>query len=185
MQSFFFVVGAAVHDAGVTAWYQKRKWNYVRPITAINYLVTNGIIAASFAPFQNPTVLTPPFPEYFSGHSCFSSAAATVMTMFTGSASFGFTITVLPNTNYISFDPTVPANPVTLTFNTFRDAANSAGMSRLYGGIHFTDGNLQAQAGGILVGQAVMKKANFYFAGSANSLHCFFFLLISLLILNF
>jgi hypothetical protein len=61
----------------------------------------------------------------------------------------------------------VPAADVTLAWSTFSAAADQAGMSRRYGGIHFKEGDLQSRAMGRLVGAQAWAKAQTYFAGSA------------------
>ncbi|HWC65721.1 MAG TPA: hypothetical protein VG777_06540, partial [Thermoanaerobaculia bacterium] len=61
-----------------------------------------------------------------------------------------------------------PAEDVTLTFPTFSAAADAAGMSRRWGGIHFRDGDLTGRATGRTIGAMVWAKAQTYFDGSAG-----------------
>ena len=91
----FFMLGNAMMDASIACWYQKYKYDYVRPITAIRYhpasrtswstpgSVPNkgfGMVPGSqWMPYQALHVVTPPFPEYVSGHSTFSGAGATIL----------------------------------------------------------------------------------------------------------
>src|SRR5262249_52381249 len=89
-------------------------------------------------------------PGYFSGHSVFSRSSATVLQLFTGSDRFGFS-TVLP-AGFGRVEPGIPPVPTTLSYATFSDAANEAGLSRLYGGIHFADDNTTPQKVGYLIG---------------------------------
>lgn len=84
----FFALTAAIHDAGIAAWAAKRKFDSVRPVTAIPFLFHGqtimswggpfkGTIAmdgGDWIPYQPSTFPTPPFPEYMSGHSTFSAA---------------------------------------------------------------------------------------------------------------
>lgn len=86
----FFALTNAVFAASILCWGLKRRFDYVRPVTAIHHLFagkqvkawggkglgTKMIDGANWKPYQAPTVVTPPFPEYYSGHSVFSAAAA-------------------------------------------------------------------------------------------------------------
>src|SRR5262249_20397116 len=101
----------------------------------------------------------------FSGHSVFSRSSATVLMLFTGDDHFGFS-TVLP-ANFGRVEPGIPAVPTTFTYDTFSDAAEEAGLSRLYGGIHFPADNTTAQEVGELIGQQAWAKALTYFNGTA------------------
>ena len=73
-------------------------------------------------------IVTPPFPDYTSGHSTFSAAAATVLPLFFGTED-------LPFTTGSDFLP-----GVFRSFSTCQDAAEEAALSRIYGGIHFRFG---------------------------------------------
>jgi vanadium-dependent haloperoxidase-like protein/uncharacterized protein DUF6851 len=175
----FFAVHNASFDAGIVAWHIKRKYNGVRPITAVRFVKRGQVIRAwggpgrpieeipgeKWSPYNPGNNLTPSFPGYFSGHSVFSRASATVLHLFTGSDRFGFW-TVIP-ANFGRVEPGIPAVPTTISYPTFDDAANEAGLSRLYGGIHFTDDNTNAQAVGRLIGQQAWEKALTYFNGTA------------------
>jgi hypothetical protein len=176
----FFALGNGLLDAGIHAWNIKRVYQSVRPITAIRTLFKGVTIRAwggpglgtqmiqgeTWNPYQHSNAPTPPFPSYVSGHSTFSSAAATVLANFfsndqsEASTKFGLTVTI-PVGFSTAIEPTgIPATaPVTLTFPTFADAANMAGISRLYGGIHFQDDNAAGLLGGQCVGLQAMAKA--------------------------
>ncbi|HEX6826989.1 MAG TPA: hypothetical protein VF077_11800, partial [Nitrospiraceae bacterium] len=65
-------------------------------------------------------------------------------------------------------EPGIPAVATPVVFATFSDAADQAGLSRLYGGIHFPDDNTTAQAIGVLIGQQAYDKAQTYFDGTAR-----------------
>lgn len=167
----FFMVGNAVMDASIACWDMKRVYNTSRPITAIraNYAGRQvrsfisptagfGMVDGSqWLPFQSPNFITPPFPEYASGHSTFSAAGAEVLRRFTGSDYFGYSVTVPANS--LTIQAGVPAAPVTLSWPTFKDAADQAGMSRRYGGIHFKAGDLDARACGKKVGERAFETA--------------------------
>ena len=96
---FFFALNNALFDTGIAIWDAKYAHNYVRPQTAIRHLYadqeilswggpnqgTQLIDGSTWQPYQDVTFVTPAFPEYTSGHSGFSFAAATVLEAFTGS----------------------------------------------------------------------------------------------------
>ena len=101
-----------------------------------------------------------------SGHSAFSPAATEILRSFTGSDAFGAQVTIEPGSS--SIEPgMVPAAAVTLTWRTFSEAADEAGLSRRYGGIHFEDGDLAGRRLGRQVGRIVWQRAQSYFDGTA------------------
>ena len=172
----FFLVGNAVFDASIAAWAAKIEYDYVRPVTAVRYLKegkrvrawagpgqgTGGIAGEAWVPYQVPTFRTPPFAEYVSGHSTFSTAAAEVLRRFTGSDAYGECETFPPGWSRVE-PGVVPATEVTLCWPTFTAAAEEAGVSRLYGGIHFRQGNEAGLVLGRQVGQQVWDVAQEYF----------------------
>ena len=174
----FFLVANAVFDAGIASWDCKRVYDYVRPITAIRFLFagqtirawagpflgTQDIDGATWLPYQPGTFITPPFAEYVSGHSTFSAAAAEVLRRFTRSDFFGGWVVVREGSSIV--EPGLsPRRPILLFWLTFTAAANQAGMSRRYGGIHFRDGDLEGRMLGRRVGARVWDKAQRLFAG--------------------
>ena len=176
----FLALTGALLDASIAAWDAKRAYDSVRPITAVRELYrgrtvlawggpgrgTRAIRGEDWLPYQPPTVITPPFAEYVSGHSTFSAASAEVLASFTGSQRFGLSVTIPARSSMIEPGVT-PTRPVTLTFRTFAEAADQAGRSRRYGGIHFTDGDLDGRRLGTRVGANAWTKALGYFAGTA------------------
>lgn len=128
-----FRVGCAVADAFMQCWHTKYVWNLVRPVTYIR---------AHIDPTWSTIVTTPPFPEYNSGHSSQSAAWAEVMTTLFGSA-------------YVFTDHTHDGLGLApRTFSSFREAAEEAAVSRLYGGIHYRFGNASGLETGRCVGRA-------------------------------
>jgi hypothetical protein len=109
-------LGMAVADAFIGCWNAKFEFNLLRPQTYIQRVID---------PKWTATLITPPFPEYPSGHSTQSGAAATVLTAFLG-ANYAFT-------DRTHIDDGLEARQ----YKSIWDAANEAGLSRLYGGIHF------------------------------------------------
>ena len=117
-------------------------------------------------PYQTRSFPTPPFPEYSSGHSNFSAAGAEILRLFTGSDRFGASVTLAAGSSAVE-PGFAPAQDITLSWDTFSDAAHQAGISRRYGGIHFEQGDLDARATGRLAARAAWVKAQSYFTGTA------------------
>jgi hypothetical protein len=173
----FFALTNAIFDAGICAWDNKCAYASVRPITALRYLFqgrpvqawggpyqgTKVIAGERWLPYQASTFPTPPFPEYASGHSCFSAAAAEILRLFTGSDAFGNSVTIPAGSSKVE-PGAAPPHDVKLTWPTFRAAADEAGLSRRYGGIHFEQGDLDARAAGRAVARGAWAKAQAYFA---------------------
>ena len=180
----FFALTNAVFDAGIASWDAKRAFDSVRPVTAISFLFHNTEIrswggpgkgtvtmeGSQWIPYQPSTFPTPPFPEYISGHSTFSAAGATILALWTGSEYFGDSVTFAPGSS--NTEPGItPHQPVTLRWRTFHDAADQAGISRRYGGIHFKRGDLVGRAVGDLVGLQAWEKAQRYFNDRREERH--------------
>lgn len=176
----FFALGNALLDASISAWDAKRFYDFVRPVTAIRFLYKGQRIQAwggpgagtvtisgeNWRPYQVPTVVTPPFPEFFSGHSVFSAAGAQILASFTGSDTFGYSVTLAAGSS-LAEPGIVPAADVTFSWATFSDAADAAGMSRRYGGIHFRTGDLTGRSLGRTIASYAWTKATSYFDGTA------------------
>ena len=177
----FFALTNALFDASICCWDNKRFFDSVRPITAIRHLFhgqrvrawggpyhgTQWIDGADWFPYQRSTFPTPPFPEYSSGHSTFSAAGAEILRLFTGSDRFGASATFPAGSSKFEAG-TVPAGDLTLRWATFSDAANQAGLSRRYGGIHFEQADLQGRAAGRRVAQLAWARARRYFSGEVE-----------------
>ena len=141
-------------------------WGGIDPATGEG-LGTRTILAENFVTFQRPGAdPSPPFAEYTSGHSAFSAAGAEVLSLFTGSDAFGGSLSFAPDT--IQFEPGVPATETVLEWETFKDAADEAGISRLYGGIHFTEGDVNGRVLGQDVGAAAYELAQSFIDGTAT-----------------
>ncbi len=124
------------------------------------------ILAKSWLPYQKATFVTPAFPGYISGHSTFSRSAAEVLTAMTGSPFFpgGLgTYTAAPGT--LSFE-NGPSQPVQLQWATYYDAADQAGISRLFGGIHVSVDDLTGRRVGSQCGKGAWAMAKRYFDGT-------------------
>lgn len=173
----FFALSNAIFDASIAVWDTKKAYDSCRPITAIRHLFRGKTIKAWGGPgkgtieiqgenwrtFQINTFPTPPFPEYVSGHSGFSMAAAVVLELFTGKPDFGY---FYMQNKPLAADPAEDVVGITMRWATFREAAQDAGESRLYGGIHFYEGNVVGLELGKKVGARAFTKAQQYWNGS-------------------
>ena len=182
----FFALNNALLDASISAWDGKCTWDSIRPISAVRWLQRGKIIQAWGGPYKGPSYIkgedwipyrppndpAPPFGEYASGHSTFSGAAAEVLTGFTGRGNFEMTVTIPAGSSRVepktATHPGVPAKPITLSWTNFRYAAEQAGLSRQYGGVHFEHGDKDARAAGSSVGKNAWAKALTYFNGTAT-----------------
>jgi membrane-associated phospholipid phosphatase len=192
----FFVASNAIFDASIAAWDAKYGYDYVRPITAIHALGETRItawrphslsqalaystpaakenaeysVAVPAGPGEvraadwEPYLPTPPFPGYISGHSAFTAAWARAMQLATGKPDFNFKRTV----TYLYVEQRELAHPVTLFYPTFAAAAEAAGISRIWGGVHWPADNDRGQELGQKVGESVWRRAEQFLLGTAS-----------------
>jgi hypothetical protein len=132
------------------------------------FSASRWIRAKNWVPYQRATFVTPAFASYFSGHSTFSRAAAEVLTRLTGSAYFpgGIAEFVAPANAFLKFE-LGPTTDVHLQWATYYDAADQAGLSRLYGGIHPRIDDFTGRTVGSQVGIGAWNLAATYFDGTA------------------
>jgi hypothetical protein len=124
-------LGVAQADAFISCWSTKFKYNLLRPVTYIKRHIDKS---------WEPLLITPPFPEYTSGHSCQSGAASQVLTAIFGEG-FAFD-------DATHEDEGLPIR----SFPSFAAAAEEAAMSRMYGGIHYRFANENGLAQGRAIG---------------------------------
>lgn len=123
------------------------------------------ILGTAWVPYQLPTFVTPAFQGYISGHSTFSRAAAEVMTGITGSEYFpGGLAEWTVKQGSFKFEAG-PSTDVVLQWATYYDAADQAGQSRLYGGIHVQADDFTGRVVGSTCGKAAWLLAQRYYAG--------------------
>jgi hypothetical protein len=127
------------------------------------------IRAADWVPYQRPTFVTPAFAGYVSGHSTFSRAAAEVLTAMTGSPYFPGGLLEWRVEPGDLVQERGPSRPLTLQWATYSDAADDAGRSRLYGGIHIRADDLAGRRLGAQCGRAAWERALRFFDGSARA----------------
>jgi PAP2 superfamily len=133
----YALTSIALYDAFISCWDEKFRSNVIRPVTVIN---------ETFDDTWMPYLQTPPFPEYPSGHSAITACAAVVLT-----SEFG---------DNFSFQDTSDLRYIGMQrhFNSFREAADEASISRVYGGIHFRFSVDEGAAIGRKVGEMIVKK---------------------------
>ncbi|GGB18886.1 hypothetical protein ABIC74_002504 [Mucilaginibacter rubeus] len=127
----------ALFDAFINCWYFKYKYNLVRPET---------VITKYLDPDWKTYIQTPSFPEYVSGHAVISAAAAEILTNQFGD-NFAYR-----DTSETEF------GIAPRSFRSFREAAMEAGISRVYGGIHFKNSCIVGTEEGKQVGQLVLNR---------------------------
>jgi hypothetical protein len=133
----YTLVSLSLADGFISCWDEKYRSGVVRPETIIN-----GSIDKDW----QPLLQTPPFPEYPSGHSVVSTAAAVVLTSLYGDA-LAFT-----DSTEVSFG--LPSRH----FRSFHAAAREAAISRLYGGIHYMPAIKNGEEEGRQVGELVVSR---------------------------
>jgi len=133
----YTIVSIGLMDSFICCWDEKFRSNRVRPETAIRKYIN---------PQWRPLLQTPPFPEYLSGHSCISATSATILSAYFGN-DFHYTDSV-----ELSY------GLAPRSFSSFKQAAQEAGISRFYGGIHFKDAIENGAAQGTKVGEWVLTK---------------------------
>ncbi len=152
----FALINIAMADAGIASWDAKYHYDLWRPIDAIRQADQDGNAGTLGDTAWIPLLKTPPFPTYTSGHSTFSGAASAVLTSLYG--------------DHVVFDsqsdghlaaeqrPLDPSQIVTRHFTSFNQAAEEAGLSRIYGGIHFNFDDTAGRSLGDRVGRAVLER---------------------------
>jgi len=136
----FALLNLAMADAAITAWDAKYYYFNWRPLTAIRNADSDGNPNTAPDGAWSSFIATPPFPDYVSGHSTFSAAAARVLAHFYGTDNVSFTTgsDFLPG--------------VTRSFSSFSAAAAEAALSRVYGGIHFRFASDDGVTAGVQIG---------------------------------
>ena len=142
----FALLNIAEADAAIVSWDCKYKFEFWRPVTAIRNGDLDPVVETEKEADWTPLLTTPPFPEYTSGHSTFSAAAGVVLASFFGG-----------DIPFVTASEDLPG--VVRSFSSFSAAAQEAGMSRIYGGIHFLSANEAGLSSGAELGAYV--SANF------------------------
>lgn len=137
MTEAYALVAISEFDGSISCWDEKYRSEVIRPETYISKYI---------APEWVPIIVTPPFPEYTSGHSVFSGAASVTL-----STLFGENINFIDSTE-VQFG--MPPR----TFTSFEEAAKQAAVSRIYAGIHYRPACDNGMKQGKDVGNFVLQK---------------------------
>lgn len=158
----FFLIEAAAMDAFIACWDAKMHYDFARPYSLVHDYFRDstirlwagpekGMVMApgrDWRPYSPETFLCPPFPSYVSGHSTVSAACAEIIRLFKGNDRFGHSVTVVPGA---LTEPDHIGKPVVLSFPTFTEAAELAGISRVMGGYHIQSENTE----GLKLGRSI------------------------------
>src|SRR5579883_756588 len=170
----FFILANALLDTSIACWATKRAYNSAYPLSVIHTLFKDKQVRAwagpgkevqwisgqYWLPYRPLTAIAPAFPEYCSEQSAFSYAAAGVLHRFTGSDRLDMSYTFPAHASHI--DPGTPETGITLSWPTFSQAADQAGLAGRYSGTHFTQSDLDGRALGSQVSEQVWAKAQKY-----------------------
>jgi PAP2 superfamily len=126
----FALVDIAVADSRIAVWDTKFTYKFWRPVTALN-ANPDGTVTNNYAAWT-PLITTPPHPEYPSGHSATVAAGLEILTKFYG------------DSNSLTLHSSTKDEP-SRTVTSLHQLAEENGMSRIYGGIHFSFSNVPAQ----------------------------------------
>lgn len=186
----YTVLASALYQAGICAWRLKRDHLQARPIQKIRQYEYGNAISESWntqtlgqywLPYQELNFVTPPFPDFVSGHSTFSAASAKVFSYLFGTDSVKLINPVINNEILQYLSPVlnnntanlklndvyvlngastiqtgvVPDRTINLNWNSWKDMANSSGTSRIYGGIHVESSNQAGLYLGSLIGHSI------------------------------
>lgn len=153
----FALLNIGLADAAIASWDAKYATNFWRPITAIQSADTDNNAVTVADPSWTPLLTTPAFSAYTSGHSTFSGAAAAVLKGFFGTDRVHFVL------------PSEAAGLASRAFTSFSQAAVESGISRIYGGIHFSFDNVAGLDAGERLGQLVVRNFLKKVAGTATA----------------
>jgi hypothetical protein len=186
----YAILCSALYQAGICAWRLKRDHLQARPIQKIRQYEYGNAISESWntqtlgqywLPYQELNFVTPPFPDFVSGHSTFSSASAKVFSYLFGTDTINLKNPVINNNILQYLSPVldnntanlklndvyvlngsstiqagvVPNRTINLSWDSWNDMANSSGSSRIYGGIHIESSNKAGLYLGSLIGHNI------------------------------
>jgi hypothetical protein len=146
----FALLSIVQADAAICAWDAKYAYDHWRPVTAIRLGDLDGNDDTQVDVDWEPLIPTPPFPAYTSGHSTFSGGSAELLELFFDDTSIAIDVRT-PN-------PPIWPNEIAgavRSYTSLREAAEEAGQSRIYGGIHWQHDNIGGLEGGRALAQFV------------------------------
>ena len=143
----YALVNIAGADAGITCWETKYFYSTWRPETALREITASDNASATANPDFIPNMSSPAFPSYTSGHSTYTAAMSTMLSLCIGTDDIEFTVTSdgLPG--------------VIRSYQKLSDARREVGMSRVWGGIHVMSDNIEGQKAGIAVAEHIFAHA--------------------------
>ncbi|MEZ4235711.1 MAG: vanadium-dependent haloperoxidase [Myxococcota bacterium] len=173
-----FLTNMAAFDTAITVWKEKRRYNAVRPFTAIEYLYGEDPVTAWGGPGRGtvsdilgkewrPYLQTANHPEYPSASASFCRAHATAATLYLGSNTMGWSVSVPAGSSLVEPGVT-PTADLTLTWPTLDDFADECGESRVWAGVHFPDSVPAGQALGEVIGADAYAFLEEYIQGTAR-----------------
>jgi hypothetical protein len=143
----FAMVDLISTDAGIACFKEKEAWNFWRPITAIRLADTDGNPATAPDPGWTSLLITPPFPDYTSGHACGTGARMSTMAAYF-------------KRDRVSFSAYSVDSGTTRHFDSFSQAVTELIGARVWGGVHFRTADVQ----GVKIGvEATLYGTTHYF----------------------
>lgn len=188
---FYYKLTCTEFQASVICWKIKYKFLQLRPIQCVrlsfpyrrfDYYFGNKVFGNRWKPFQEKRMMSPPFPDYISGHSTFSSAAAIILNSLIGpdindnikisTDELSMLAPIFKNQPYEIFNlneifinantsliqENVPSQRIPFKMSTWDEMATDAGMSRIYGGIHIEPACIEGNYAGKQIANMILKK---------------------------
>ncbi|WP_307872658.1 vanadium-dependent haloperoxidase [Paractinoplanes ovalisporus] len=137
---FFAIAEIANADSLIACFNEKKFWNFWRPVTAVQSAADDGNPRTAPDPAWMPLLVTPPFPDYTSGHTCSTSTIMYAMRSFFGRDS-------------IPFSAYSADSGTTRHFPSFSAALDEVVEARIWGGVHYREADVQ----GVRIGNGVAK----------------------------
>jgi len=169
----YFLTEAVAMDAFISCWDTKMHYDFARPFALVRTLFSDSLIVGwggpdkgmieiygrDWLPYSPLDFLCPPFPAYTSGHSTVSGACSEALKLFKGSDYFDHSVRRIPGA--LTDIPELHGDTVTLHFETFTEAAEQAGISRVLGGYHIQADNIEGLAQGRRVARSGWERFQF------------------------
>jgi hypothetical protein len=176
---FDFLLNMAAFDAGITVWKEKRRYNAVRPFSAVRHLYGDDPLTAWGGPGMGtvtdilgsewrPYLQTADHPEYPSGSAAFCAAHAAAATLYTGTSDFGWSIPTPAGSSLVEPGLTPSTDIVLGPWATWDDFAEECAQSRLWAGVHFSDALDAGAAIGEVIGTDAYDFLDMYIQGTAR-----------------
>ena len=138
----FALLDVTLADTCIAIWNTKYHYNYWRPVTAMQRADEDGNPATEAEKAWQPLLSTPPHPEYVSGHSGISGAAAEILSLYFGKDSVSFEV------------DSDTVKDIKRHFTSFEACAQEVARSRVYGGIHFSSAGRE----GLVLGKRIAER---------------------------